>query len=319
MSDSVASTTPPLVWIIGSGGLLGGAIAHEFPNSFQSTKIRWEKSGDSVKDLTANLEAFHDTAIENQEWIIIWAAGHATVTSSQEECNQELAVFESFVRLVSQQLTSHGRFFLASSAGGVYAASANPPFNAGSPTSPASPYGYLKLAQEHVVDSGFTNEKVVTTIAGRFSNLYGPGQDLTKLQGLVSRLVLAGLTKQIMSIFVPLDTLRDFIYVSDAAEVVRVILEMQDPPSIVVIASGEPKSLGAVVTQVKDVLRVNIPISYGEHASSSGQSPDLRLQPTIACINLTPFPAGIKSVILDLTGRIQNHETKDHGGSASSL
>ncbi len=313
------SDPAPLVWIIGAGGLLGGAIAHKFSNRFTPTPIRWTLSQKSSEDLQTNLEQFQRNLASGQRWLIIWAAGHATVSTSQEECDEELFVFESFIRHAAQQLTGPGKFFLASSAGGVYAASPNPPFNESSPTHPASPYGFLKLAQEQALTSAFSDRLDITTVVGRFSNLYGPGQDLNKLQGLISRLILAGLTKQTMSIFVPLDTLRDFIYASDAAVVVSNVLKMVNPPCITVIASGGPKSLGAVITQVKDVLRLNIPISYGEHASSAGQSADLRMQPTIPCLQLTPFPAGIKSVILDLSGRIQNHETNDHGGSASSI
>ena len=53
---------------------------------------------------------------------------------------------------------------------------------------------------------------------GRFSNLYGPGQNLGKLQGLISRLALSAVTRQPINIFVPLDTIRDYVYVDDAAQ-----------------------------------------------------------------------------------------------------
>ena len=48
-------------------------------------------------------------------------------------------------------------------------------------------------------------------LVGRIANLYGPGQNLAKPQGLVSQLCLANLTGQPLSIYVSLDTLRDYL------------------------------------------------------------------------------------------------------------
>lgn len=295
-------------WVIGSGGLLGGAIVRTLNPSFSATTIDWSSPDQSIQDLVTNLRMFKESLVENQPWSIIWAAGHATVSSSQGECDSELSVFKKFLHDVARTLTSPGEFFLASSAGGVFAGSEPAPFNAESVAVPLSPYGFLKLEQERALMSTAKASTNIHPIIGRFSNLYGPGQDLHKLQGLISHLILAALTKHNMNIFVPLDTLRDFIYVDDAASVVVELLSSSNPPKIAIIASGEPRSLGAVISQVQGVLRMNIPISYGEHDSSSGQSPDLRMEPTLPCPAITPFPVGIKAVVLDLTQRIQSHE-----------
>ena len=57
-------------------------------------------------------------------------------------------------------------------------------------------------------------------LVGRISNLYGPGQNLAKPQGLVSQLCRAQLTRQPLSVYVSLDTMRDYLYVDDAAAMV---------------------------------------------------------------------------------------------------
>ena len=291
-------------WIIGSGGLLGSALLGEFPEAFQGEKIDWANPRQSVSDLEKNLRKFCAVAENDpQPWLIIWAAGHATVSSDQEICRTELSVFSDFIAYLQDNLpTGQGTFFLTSSAGGVYAGSTGAPFSAESIPAPISDYGTLKLAQESVAQN-LTGLRVVI---GRLSNLYGAGQDLNKLQGLVSRLVKAGLEKEAVNIFVPLDTIRDFIYVQDAAATIASVVRDPQSPDLVVIASGEPRSLGTVIAQVQDVLRVKIPIAYGAHDSGSSQASDLRMIPTVPNPQSTPFPVGVKAVITDLLDRLQN-------------
>jgi UDP-glucose 4-epimerase len=292
------------IWIVGAGGLLGGALAREFPGAFRGSPINWTNAQQSIIDLAANLATFRALIHEHsQPWLIVWAAGHATVASDQKTCLTELEVFTAFMEQLHLNLPEGpGTFFLTSSAGGVYAGSMPAPFSASSVAVPLSEYGFLKLQQEKVA------QKLdgVRVIIGRVSNIYGPGQDLNKLQGLVSRLVRAGLEKESMNVFVPLDTIRDFIYVQDAAATIAQVTQDPQSPNLLVIASGEPKSLGTVIAQVQDVLRIKIPIAYGVHGSGASQAADLRMTPTVLSPQSTPFPAGVKSVISDLLDRLQN-------------
>jgi UDP-glucose 4-epimerase len=229
-------------WVIGSGGLLGGALLQEFPEAFRGGPINWADASQSGRDLSENLSAFRALVSANpQPWLIVWAAGQATVSSDKETCLRELRVFTEFIGMLNEQLPEGpGTFFLTSSAGGVYAGSKQAPFSASSPVAPLSEYGSLKLQQE----TAATKLKGVRVMIGRVSNLYGPGQDLNKLQGLVSRLVKAGLDKETINIFVPLDTIRDFIFVQDAAATIAQVSQDSGSPNLLVIASGEPKSLG---------------------------------------------------------------------------
>ena len=295
-------------WIIGSGGLLGSALRNTVVDGFDAKPIHWGDQDESGEDLKANLKVFTAQLDPSHPWRIIWAAGHATVSSTEDKCQNELTTFSEFVSHAQEHLTTAGRFFLTSSAGGVYAGSSDPPFNAESVPVPTSAYGRLKLDQEKILTVTFKGRVDVHTTIGRISNLYGPGQNLGKLQGLISHLILAALSKRAMNMFVPLDTIRDFLFVEDAAETIRVLTTMDCPPSIAVIATGEPKSLATVISQVQGVIRVKIPIAYGQHASSSAQVADLRMTPTVACPQLTPFPAGVKKMHIDLTARLQESD-----------
>lgn len=201
---------------------------------------------------------------------------------------------------------------LASSAGGVYAGCSHPPFDDRTAPHPLSPYGELKLTQEQAASRLL--DAVCPVVIARISNLYGPGQNLDKLQGLVSRLALSAVTKQPVTMFVSLDTIRDYIDADDAAVVLlhwahKAVREQPEHPWIRVVASGQPVSLGALIHLAQDVTRTRIPVAVGEHASAAAQARDLRLTPSddghVHALVRTTLPEGIKRVHLDILERHQ--------------
>ncbi len=104
--------------------------------------------------------------------------------------------------------------FIASSAGGTYAGSPDePPYTEESTTVAVSAYGHSKLRIEAAI-SPMTAAGTRVCI-GRIANLYGPGQNLQKPQGLVSQLCLTHLNRQPLGIYVSLDSLRDYVFVTD--------------------------------------------------------------------------------------------------------
>jgi UDP-glucose 4-epimerase len=106
---------------------------------------------------------------------------------------------------------------LCSSAGGVYGNSVDLPVTEDSPCSPISEYGHNKLRQEAQLLRWVDETPGVSCLVARISNLYGPGQALTRSQGLIGRLSQNLVYRRPLNIYVPLDTLRDYLYVEDAA------------------------------------------------------------------------------------------------------
>jgi len=297
-----------ITWVIGSGGLLGSAFNRIVDRSFAGSQIPWDNSESALHVLSSDLDRFF--ALAPERWSIIWAAGYATTASSQEEADRELLLFQQFVRqLASRNPSGDGVFLFASSAGGVYAGSSDPPFDSRSAEVPIGVYGRLKLAQEEAATNAL--QGMCAVVIARISNLYGPGQNLFKLQGIISRLAYSAVSKDLLSVFVPLDTLRDYIYVDDAAmdamSWVEDAFESPNDAHIRVIASGESVGVGYVIALMQDVARVNIPITYGVHDSARSQAPDLRLVPdynaTITSRSKVTLPVGMKRVYQDILQR----------------
>ena len=312
---SITHRNQALVWTVGAGGLLGTALLRTFQNQcnielFSTHPIKWNIPELVQSAFLSAAQNFASLAGE-RPWVVIWAAGHASTSTPREEAFKELDSLQLLLSAIKQHTPrGNGTFFLTSSAGGVYAGSDNPPFTFESEPRPLSPYGELKLRQEELVTKELSS--LVRVIIGRVSNLYGPGQDLNKLQGLISQLVLSSLTKDPLKMFVSLDTLRDYIYTDDAAAIIRdhiMTAECAPGVNIQVIASGQPVSLGYLIHLAEDIARSRIPISIGVHASSTAQARDLRLIPSYESYKSqiqTTLPAGIKNVYLDILTRRQN-------------
>lgn len=295
------------MWVIGSGGLIGGAIHARLPSTFRAEKIDWD-SESAFAQLTSQWQRYlADCHSAGTPWEIIWCAGQATVSSDSATTAKELLMFTQFIDLLARETEwASGKFFLTSSAGGVYAGSSDPPFGINTIAHPVSDYGALKLQQEKYLVERLS--KHASIVIGRFSNVYGPGQNLSKLQGLISHLVWSSITRQPTNLFVPLETLRDYIYVTDAATMaIQAVQGADTDVRIQIIASGEPVTIAELISLTQSVSRKKVPLGLGVHASSDKQTVDLRLKPTLALpANATDLLSGIKNVYLDTLTRVQN-------------
>jgi len=166
-----------------------------------------------------------------------------------------------------------------------------------------SAYGSLKVAQEGILAAADIDAPVVI---GRIANLYGPGQDLRKSQGLITRLAISATTREPLNLYVSLDTLRDFVYVDDAARTIldwMRVSELRDVSGtqLKVIASGSAVSLGHILRLTQRLARQRIPVSLGTDQAALAQSFDLRLRPShhpaVRRADMTPLPVGIARVL----------------------
>jgi UDP-glucose 4-epimerase len=254
----------------------------------------------------ASVEALRraaDRTAAHGPWRLVWTAGSGVIATGEAELRAELATFEAFVEHLSVPPTS---MFLASSAGGVYAGSVDaPPFTEGSAVGAASPYGRTKLAMEAAVTDLARNGTRV--LIGRIANLYGPGQNLAKPQGLVSQLCVSHLTRQPVMIYASMDSLRDYVFVSDAARAAvsaleRISLAEPGVVTVKIIASGISRSVGSVIGDSTRAFRrrPNLVIRRAGH-----QVMDLRLRSTTwpdldRRADALPFAVGLRRTSDDI-------------------
>ncbi len=279
---------------------------------FVERPVPWENHDAAIEVLDSDLSRFIQAA-QNQDWSIVWAAGSGVVGTTAEQLRAETRILSHFLtKLQDSRPVGQGAIFFSSSAGGVYAGSIHPPFSELTTPRPLSPYGEMKLAQEEMLWTALGGR--VPLVIGRFSNLAGPGQNLVKQQGLVSQLCRAAVTRQSLNVFVPMETLRDYLYVDDAAAMVRTLVRnaVQDQPSTPVlrnISSQRPVSVCTVLRTVQQVAHRTVRIALGTSPSSRYHVRDLRLcthfSHEFKGVAITPFPVTVKRVYDDVLWRVR--------------
>lgn len=117
--------TAPVTWVVGAGGLLGRHVVRSLTargHEIVSVKVHWADPGAAGAALRDGLTELLNRAGDGP-WNIAWCAGAGVASSTSEAMEQDAAVFTDFVRHLGtfRALCERGAFFLASSAGGVYA------------------------------------------------------------------------------------------------------------------------------------------------------------------------------------------------------
>jgi len=221
-----------LAWVVGRGGLLGSSVERALgPEAWWPERpLAWsprERLADSIEEA---VRAFADRleARSGEGWNLYWCAGAGVVGTSAAALEAETAALQLFLgRLGAEPRLRDlpGRIFLASSAGGVYGGSLERPLTEATPPLPISEYGRGKLAQEAALAVWAREQPRVSTLVGRLSNLYGPGQRLDKPQGLISHMCRCLIFGVPVHVYVPLDTIRDYLFAEDAGRRVVAGLE----------------------------------------------------------------------------------------------
>jgi UDP-glucose 4-epimerase len=131
---------------------------------------------------------------------------------------------------------------------------------------------------------------------------------------LISKLALSTLRREPINLFVPLSTVRDFIYTADLAAQVQSLIRYsttdtdQEKLAIRIVSSQVGTSIGQILRTCQEVFHRRIPTAMGSHPSSTAQASDLRFISLYSHENdratITPLPVGIKTVFDDVSRRL---------------
>ena len=294
-------------WVVGRG-LLGSAVARQMRSEPLSRSVRWDDDEAALKDLTSGLRSLYE--VNADQYRIFWCAGSGVTATPAAVLARESALFAEFLAefaSIPQSAARRTTFFLASSVGGAYAGVGLPPYSESSPTASASPYGDTKLAMEQSLKAA-AEQFGLRGFIGRITNLYGPGQKVGKKQGLISVMCETYFNHEPATVYVSLDTLRDYIYEDDCAAVVlagtdRATALAPGECAVKIIGSGQAVSIGDLIGTITRVRRRRPLVAFGG-GNAVGQAPDLRVRsevwPDLQGLVQTPLPAGIAAVFRSL-------------------
>lgn len=301
-----------VAWVLGSTGLLGSALHRELLGRgtalfAPSERLRWGQEPDISLQISSTIRAFAELARISGRWEIYWAAGVGTMGSLPNELVPETKVLLLLLTLIKTNpylLATPGSFAFASSAGAIYAGSEDDIVNEKSAPAPINAYALAKLEQEGSVQSCLSNSCNITALIARISTIYGPGQSDGKQQGLITHIARSIVRNRPIQIYVPFDTIRDYIETDDVARVIISALRNSASSQLVktkIVASERPTTIAEIISIFKRLSRRR-PLVVTS-ASSMGKFYSRRVQfesiEAPACTSLvkTSLVEGIAKVI----------------------
>jgi UDP-glucose 4-epimerase len=312
-------------WVIGRGGLLGRSVEQRMGDLGRTwaptAPFNWNDQSEFEVGIDQSLNEFMEQ-VGSEKWSIHWCAGIGVVSSSLEILNCEVKKIEIFLNRLSQspsRFLHQGVLFYASSAGGVYAGSMDPPFTEATVPSPIGNYGLQKIQCEGLF-SRFTQDFGTSSVLGRIANLYGPSQNWHKGQGVVTTICRSMLLRKPIEIFVPLETIRNYIYVDDAAcDIANIVSYMSNQDFggslIKIIAAEHNSSISELLSESSRVFGKRPQIVLTRKKNSGVQIVDLRLRSTVEIsatrFRYTTLAVGIDRIRRQLLSELQKGNLVD--------
>ncbi len=245
--------------IIGASGLVGSAIASTAGAAATRATVDWRTPRSAVESLRPTLREFLNQQVSGQEGQrVYWAAGRTVISSSDADIEREFEFFRAVTQLVLGHGTPAVTFVHISSAGALFRGSPGPAISESTQPDPPSTYGVMKLAQEHLIRAA-CSEHGHRALILRVPTVYGPHQDPSKAQGLISALIRSIRTSSVIPIFVPRDSRRNYLWVHDLARVALMlpdkIVIAPSTTSVRIVATDRSRSIDEVVETVASVAR----------------------------------------------------------------
>jgi len=297
-------------WVIGRGGMLGSSIArglaHGETEFGEKIRFNWLSQMEAKQQIEAAVELFSQK-VGNEPWSIFWCAGVGTVTSTDSVLLGEEIIVDHLLNALLERFKDrnrNGALFFSSSAGAMYAGSESPPMSESTEVVPLSLYGLQKDRLEKLFVR-FSLRSGTRVVVGRIANLYGPLQNRDKGQGLITSICQQTLLRKPVNIFVGLDTVRNYIYVDDAAKIaIRVMSSIHLMPEATVqtkvVCSLVNHSVSSVLKDCESVFGFAPNVVQLEKANKSAYPRDLRMKSKCELnaddFDHTPLVVGISRV-----------------------
>ncbi len=255
-------------WVIGAGGLLGGAIVRAIRQRGDvalhaiEQDLAWGHNELLAAQWDREVAAFARAAGRAGRWLLVWAAGVSSMSSDATSLEIESRALDLLLeRLMAEPAlrAAPGCLVLASSAGAIYGQSREDFIGETSAVTPGTAYAAHKLRQEAKVRAAVAAKPGWTALLARYSTLFGPGQSREKAQGLITQMARRIVGNEVVHIYVPLDTIRDYIFVDDAADrtvdAVRDVRERAGAVVMKIIAAEQATSIAQLVGVFRRVSR----------------------------------------------------------------
>lgn len=249
-------------------GLLGAGIANRFAAHGDSVTV-YAPHKNSL--LSSNIVFAHGRAelgtslgdfLDSVDVVVDAASSYvpATVQESPAAAMASSVGISSW--LAEQAVSARARCFIYLSSGGtVYGEGSTPHLEHELPD-PISAYGAMKVASEYAI-SAITRNTTTRSVNVRVANAYGPGQNLSRPQGIIGVAWHNHLNQAPTELYGADTSVRDFIFVDDVGDLC-VTIATSDFRGAINAGSGCGVSLAEVLHEMSYVAGANIVIEHQE-------------------------------------------------------
>lgn len=208
--------------------------------------------------------------------IVYYLASETIPATSWEnpilEIEKNLNPFIHFTETISKLNVK--KIIFISSAGTVYGPSEHK-VKEDAVTKPFSPYGIIKLTMENFL-SYFQKKSNLQFDIYRVSNVYGDGQDTSKGLGIINTFLEKIISEKKITIFGDGESVRNYIYVRDVAELMSLSLTSRlNESNIYNLSSNDTLSINTLIKLMKGIVSEDFEVSYLETRQSDNSKIDL--------------------------------------------
>ena len=234
---------------------------------------------------------FHDV---NYDTHIVWSAGKAGMSASDQEIKQQKKLFMEFInQVIKLHATTASRLHmhLLSSAGALFEGVRR--VGRLTAANPKRAYGDLKLFEENFIKRIDCDSLSVYRLASVFSSFRDQYRN-----GLIPTLIRDASVGATSKIWGRMDTLRDYIWVNDVGDFIanRILRKQSWQTNTFLLASGKPTSVREVISSIEAC--IHRPIAFTRVAASDKNDLDITFQRNAIApeLKITPLDDAIAAI-----------------------
>lgn len=246
------------ILITGGGGFLGRHVTELLAKEGHTLTITATGSEPPLpvaKTMYMSFEGIDWKHVKGQDAVIHLMANNDTRCLDREEVNR--ANIFGPTKLLSEAYQGGCRRFVIASSAAIYGKSPVP-FTELTPENPLTPYAESKQAFDHLAWVFATQDYTDVSVASlRFCNIYGPGEGHKgRRMSMVGQLLRRAIANKKLQLFKDGEQRRDWLYVNDAAESVRLALHANLPGfEKYNIGSGKSWTFNEIISYITQACR----------------------------------------------------------------
>jgi UDP-glucose 4-epimerase len=275
----MAKSEPDLLLVLGGCGFLGSVVTRHLVSEGFKVRVLDKEGQDTyrLKPVLSDIELQYGDfsnsgdltrALDDVSTVLHFIGTTIPQTSMNDIAFDVETNVLPTVRLLEMLKDRRStRLIFSSSGGTVYGVSrTNRPLSENEPTEPISAYGISKLTIEKFINL-FSHNYGLPYVTLRFSNPYGPAQNINRPQGAVGVFLNKALRGEDIVLWGDGAAVRDFIYEDDLARAVVSVVKSQPLHGVFNVGTGRGTSLLTLIELIRETFSVGCHIKYDHERS----------------------------------------------------